>query len=60
MLLYVDDLIVSRNYFAALQAFKAYFTNYFRMKDLGSLRYFLGEVARSSTCFFFYVSLNIH
>ncbi|XP_062088603.1 uncharacterized mitochondrial protein AtMg00810-like [Humulus lupulus] len=49
VLVYVDDLIVSGNNSAALQAFKAYLSDWFCMKDLGTLKYFLGiEVARSS------------
>ncbi|XP_019107166.1 uncharacterized mitochondrial protein AtMg00810-like [Beta vulgaris subsp. vulgaris] len=44
----MDDLIVGGNDFAALEAFKAYVCAYFKMKDMGPLKYFLGiEVARS-------------
>ena len=46
VLVYVDDLIISRNHFAALVGFKSYLGDCFKMKDLGSLKYFLGiEVA---------------
>ena len=49
VLVYVDDLIISGNDSAALHAFKSYLCACFKMKDLGSLKYFLGiEVARSS------------
>ena len=49
VLVYVDDLIISGNDSAALTVFKAYLSDCFKMKDLGSLKYFLGiEVARSS------------
>lgn len=48
VLVYVDDLIISGNDFAALASFKAYLKYCFKMKDLGRLQYFLGiEVARS-------------
>ena len=59
VLFYVDDLIISGNDSAALSLFKAYLSNCFKMKDLGSLKYFLGiEVARSSSGYFF-VNENI-
>ena len=48
VLLYVDDLIVSRNDHVAIQIFKEYLSNCFHMKELGVLKYFLGiEVARN-------------
>ncbi|KAK3030496.1 hypothetical protein RJ639_038802 [Escallonia herrerae] len=47
VLVYVDDLIISRNNHAAIQRFKTYLSECFHMKDLGALKYFLGvEVAR--------------
>ena len=53
VLVYVDDLILSGNDSAALQTFKHYLSDCFHMKDLGSLKYFLGiEVARSATGIF--------
>lgn len=53
VLVYVDDLLISGNDSAALRAFKAYLSDCFHMKDLGSLKYFLGiEVARSSSGLF--------
>lgn len=53
VLVYVDDLIISGNNSAALQACKAYLSDCFRMKDLGELKYFLGiEVARSPSGLF--------
>ncbi|XP_021739434.1 uncharacterized protein LOC110705810 [Chenopodium quinoa] len=53
VLVYVDDLIISGNNTAALRAFKAYLSDCFHMKDLGTLKYFLGiEVARSSSDLF--------
>ena len=49
VLVYVDDLNIYGNDFAALTVFKAYLGDCFKMKDLGSLKYLLGiEVARSS------------
>ena len=48
VLVYVDDLIISRDNHEAITEFKAYLHNYFHMKDLGILKYFLGvEVVRS-------------
>ncbi|XP_057252225.1 retrovirus-related Pol polyprotein from transposon RE1 [Beta vulgaris subsp. vulgaris] len=53
VLVYVDDLILSGNDSAAIQAFKDYLGTCFHMKDLGVLKYFLGlEVARSSSGIF--------
>ena len=53
VLVYVDDLIVAGNDSSALGAFKAYFCECFKMKDLGPLKYFLGvEVARSASGIF--------
>lgn len=50
VLVYVDNLIISGNDSASLSAFKAYHSDCFYMKDLDSLKYFLGiEVARSSS-----------
>ena len=41
---------MSGNDSAALQTFKAYLSDYFHMKDLDPLKYFLGiEVARSTS-----------
>ncbi|MCI10013.1 hypothetical protein A2U01_0031104, partial [Trifolium medium] len=53
VLVYVDDLIVCGNDSAAIQRFKAYLSKCFHMKDLGTLKYFLGvEVARNSSGIF--------
>lgn len=49
VLVYVDDLIVAENNSSAIAKFKQYLHNCFHMKDLGSVKYFLGiEVARSA------------
>jgi hypothetical protein len=49
VLVYVDDLIISGNNNKAIESFKSYLSTCFHMKDLGSLKYFLGiEVARNS------------
>ena len=42
VLVYVDDLIISGNNGKAIQSFKTYLSTCFHMKDLGSLKYFLG------------------
>ena len=48
VLVYVDDLVISGNDHASIVQFKAYLSNCFHMKDLGTLKYFLGvEVARA-------------
>ncbi|XP_045821697.1 uncharacterized mitochondrial protein AtMg00810-like [Trifolium pratense] len=50
VLIYVDDLIISGNDHAVISTFKTYLHTCFHMKDLGTLKYFLGvEVARSPT-----------
>ena len=50
VLVYVDDLILSGNDSAALKTFKSYLSDFFNMKDLGPLKYFLGiEVACSTS-----------
>lgn len=49
VLIYVDDLIIAGNDSAAIARFKAQLSSCFHMKDLGSLKYFLGiEIARSA------------
>lgn len=46
VLIYVDDLIITGNNPSAIAQFKLYLSIYFHMKDLGSLKYFLGiEIA---------------
>ena len=53
MLVYVDDLIIAGNDTGTLTCFKNYLSDYFKMKDLCPLQYFLGiEVARSSSGLF--------
>lgn len=49
VLVYVDDLILAGNNSDACRHFKKYLNDCFKLKDLGSLKYFLGiEAARSS------------
>ncbi|XP_074302984.1 uncharacterized protein LOC141637318 [Silene latifolia] len=49
VLIYVDDLVIAGNDSQAISVFKVYLNRCFKMKDLGSLKYFLGiEVARNS------------
>ena len=44
----MDDLIISGNDHEAIVKFKTYLSECFHMKDLGTLKYFLGiEVARN-------------
>ncbi|KAL6342675.1 hypothetical protein AAG906_013081 [Vitis piasezkii] len=48
LIVYVDDIILSRNDMEELQNLKKYLSEEFEVKDLGNLKYFLGmEVARS-------------
>ncbi|XP_070014440.1 uncharacterized mitochondrial protein AtMg00810-like [Nicotiana sylvestris] len=47
-LVYVDDIILAGNNDEECQSFKEYLDNYFHIKDLGKLEYFLGiEAAKS-------------
>ena len=49
LLVYVDDIIIASNDHFAVDRVKSLLNTRFKMKDLGSLRYFLGlEVARST------------
>ena len=53
ILVYVDDLIMYGNNFAAIQRVKAYLDRCFHMQDLGTLKYFLSvEVARNPSGIF--------
>jgi len=48
-LIYVDDLILTKNDPMCCRNFKIYLQQCFKLKDLGELKYFLGiEAARSS------------
>lgn len=54
MLVYADDLIIGGNDSKAISKFKGYLSKCFRMKDLGSLKYFLGiEVTTNPEGIFF-------
>ena len=49
LLVYVDDIIVASNDNHAISQLKEFLSTQFKIKDLGSLKYFLGlEVARNS------------
>ena len=49
LLIYVDDILVASNNLEVVSKFKAFLHDQFKLKDLRSLKYFLGlEVARSS------------
>lgn len=53
VLVYVDDLIIAGNNSKECQLLKQYLDNCFHIKDLGTLKYFLGvEVARSPSGIF--------
>ncbi|KAK3004635.1 hypothetical protein RJ639_019122 [Escallonia herrerae] len=42
VLVYMDDLILAGNNSTACSSFKQYLNDYFKLKDLGPLKYFLG------------------
>ena len=49
LLIYVDDILIARNDVDAVNAFKKFLDNNFKLKDLGTLKYFLGlKVAKTS------------
>lgn len=49
LLVYVDDIIITGASMTAIELLKQHLHGTFKLKDLGSLRYFLGlEIARSS------------
>ena len=43
ILLYVDDMIITRDDFASIHSFQHFLSQHFEMKDLGTLNYFLGH-----------------
>ena len=46
--MYVDDILIASNNANAVNYFKLFLDNKFKLKDLGTLKYFLGlEVART-------------
>ena len=48
LLVYVDDILIASNNVDAVNTFKLFLDNKFKLKDLGTLKYFLGlEVART-------------
>ncbi|KAG7590495.1 Retrotransposon Copia-like N-terminal [Arabidopsis suecica] len=50
VLVYVDDIMIVCNNDAAVEEFKEQLKSYFKLRDLGPAKYFLGiEIARSST-----------
>ena len=49
LLVYVDDILIASNNVDAVNAFKQFLDNKFKLKDLGTLKFFLGlEVARTA------------
>ncbi|KAJ4765650.1 Retroelement pol polyprotein-like [Rhynchospora pubera] len=53
ILIYVDDLVIAGSDSNAVHAFKRYMSEVFHLKDLGTLKYFLGiEIARGATGLF--------
>ena len=53
ILLYVDNMIITRDDFAGIHSFQNFLSQHFEMKDLGTLSYFLGlEVTLSSNGYY--------
>ena len=53
LVIYVDDMIITRNDESERVALQRYLSMEFEMKDLGTLKYFLGiEVSKSKECIF--------
>ena len=49
LLVYVDDILIASNDVVAVNTFKLFLDNKFKLKDLGTLKFFLGlEVARTT------------
>ena len=49
LLVYVDDILIASNDVDAINVFRQFLDNKFKLKDLGTLKYFLGlEVARTT------------
>ncbi|GJU71555.1 ribonuclease H-like domain-containing protein [Tanacetum coccineum] len=42
LLVYVDDIIITGNFFSEIEKFKVFLKSKFMIKDLGKLKYFLG------------------
>ena len=54
LVVYVDDIIITRSDYRGISSLKSFLHNRFHTKDLGQLRYFLGvEVNRSKKEFFY-------
>ena len=55
ILLYVDDMIITRDDSAGIRSFQHFLSQHFEMKDLGTLSYFLGlEVTLSSDGYYIF------
>lgn len=49
LLVYVDDILIANNDIEFVNTLKAFLDQKFKLKDIGSLKYFLGlEVARTN------------
>jgi hypothetical protein len=55
LLLYVDDMIITRDDHSSISDFKQFLHQHFEMKDLGHLSYFLGlKVFSDSTGYYLF------
>ena len=49
LLVYVDDILIASNDVDAINVFRQFLDNKFKLKDLGTLKHFLGlEVAKTT------------
>ena len=48
ILLYIDDMIITRDYLVGIRSLQHFLSQYFEMKDLSTLSYFLGLEVTSS------------
>lgn len=60
LLVYVDDIVLASNNVDACKHLKDYFHACFSIKDLGSLKYFLGIEVRMQTTRNIFVPVGIH
>lgn len=59
VLVYVDNLLISRNYRESLNSLKHMLSTNFHVKDLGDLHYFLGLEIHKSVVIFFIFNTSI-
>ena len=60
LLIYVDDILITRNDHASIVATKKFLHSQFNRKDLGNLKYFLGIEISASEKGIFIANSNMH